>query len=138
MTTRRQFVQTTGLVMTAAPLASVTLRPVFADARHFALERFVFDSRFAAAGSFAADAADAGVPVASFAGDLTDLWYHDLDLAWRRRPETLGGATTEQGLFVLETLAMDRRMRVAHREAGPIENGERLWHWVIAPRTARA
>jgi hypothetical protein len=101
------------------------------------LDRFVYDARFAVAESFAAAAGRRGVPLAVFAGDLTELWYRDLDLAWRRRPETIGGATTAHGLFVLETLALDRRMRLVAREDRGLVNGERLFTWTIAPRVGQ-
>ncbi len=136
MTTRRQFVQT-GLVLAAAPLAPFAVTAPAAAAPSVALDRFVYDARFAAAESFAAAAGCRGVPLAAFAGDLMELWYRDLDLAWRRRPETLGGATTDRGLFVLETLAMDRRMRVVAREDRGLVNGERLFTWTIVPRAAQ-
>jgi hypothetical protein len=135
MTTRRQFVQT-GLVLAAAPLAPFAVAAQPAAAPAVALDRFVYDVRFAVAESFAAAAGRRGVPLAAFAGDLTELWYRDLDLAWRRRPETIGGATTAHGLFVLETLAMDRRMHVVAREDRGLVNGEQLFTWLIAPRTA--
>jgi hypothetical protein len=137
MTTRRQFVQS-GLVLAAAPLVPFAVLAPAVAAPGIALDRFVYDARFAAAESFAAAAGRRGVPLAAFAGDLTELWYRDLDLAWRRRPETIGGATTTHGLFVLETLALDRRMRVVAREDRGLVNGERLFTWTIAPRTAHA
>jgi hypothetical protein len=135
MTTRRQFVETS-LALAAAPLVPFAMSVPAAAAPGIALDRFVFDARFAVAESFAAAAGRRGVPLAAFAGDLTDLWYRDLDLAWRRRPETIGGATTAHGLFVLETLAMDRRMHVVAREDRGLVDGERLFTWTIAPRAA--
>lgn len=132
MTTRREFVQT-GLALTAVPLASLVFARTHVEAG-FTLDRFVFDRRFVSAQAAAAAAAQHGVPVAAFAGDLTELWYHELDLAWRHAPETLGGVTSEQALFVLETLAHDRQMRVVRREPGGLVAGERLVKWVIAPR----
>lgn len=137
MTTRRQFVQA-GVAAATVPLASLVLTGEPTAARPgIALERFVYDSRFAAAAELAAEAELRGTPVAAFAGDLTELWYRELDLAWRRRPETLGGATTGRGLFVLETLALDRRMRVVERVERGIVGEERLFTWIIAPRAAQ-
>jgi hypothetical protein len=105
------------------------------------LQRFVFDNRFAEAVAAARHAARRGIPLAEFAGDLTPLWYDDLDLEWRRAPMTLAGVTTREGLFVLETLAVDRGMRVAHRGAhGAAKEGHTapLCSWIIAPRAALA
>jgi hypothetical protein len=88
------------------------------------LQRFVFDNRFAEAVETARHAALLGIPPAEFSGDLTPLWYDELDLAWKTAPMALAGITTREGLFVLETLAADRRMRVAYRgEHGAPRNG---------------
>ena len=77
--------------------------------------------------------------MAAFDGDLTRLWYERLDLSWKRAPMTLGGVTTAGGLFVLETLAADRGMRVIERVELPRTGAgdEPLHSWLIAPR-ARA
>lgn len=133
MTTRRQFVQT-GFVLATVPFAPLAFGAQSAAAPGLVLDRFVYDTRFPLMESVAAVAGRRGVPLAAFAGDLTELWYRDLDLAWRRRTETIGGATTAHGLFVLETLAMDRRMRVVMREDRGLVNGERLVTWIIAPQ----
>lgn len=137
MTTRRQFAKA-AVAAAAVPLASLVLTDRQAVLPSgVVLERFVYDSRFAAAAAFAAEAERGGTPLAAFAGDLTELWYGELDLAWRRKPETLGGATTERGLFVLETLALDRRMRVVERVERGSVGEERLFTWIIAPRAAQ-
>ncbi len=103
------------------------------------VELFVFDRRFADARAAAARRSAKGVEAAAFDGDLTRLWYERLDLRWRKSPMTLAGVTTAGGLFVLETLAADRGMRVIERTALPAadERSEPLYSWVIAPR-ARA
>jgi len=100
------------------------------------VELFVFDRRFADARAAAARRAASGVETAGFAGDLTQLWYDRLDLHWRRAPMTLAGVTTAGGLFVLETLAADRGMRVIQRAELPADaaSGEPLHSWTIAPR----
>jgi hypothetical protein len=112
----------------SAPEAPESSRPI---------ELFVFDRRFAAARVAAARPAARGVEAVAFEGDLTQLWYERLDLAWRRAPMTLAGVTTAGGLFVLETLAADRGMRVVERNALTADTvgGEPLYSWVIAPRT---
>ena len=100
------------------------------------VELFVFDRRFADARAAAARRAASGVEAAGFSGDLTQLWYDRLDLRWRRAPMTLAGVTTAGGLFVLETLAADRGMRVIERTELPADSaaGEPLVSWTIAPR----
>src|SRR5690606_26461072 len=66
-------------------------------------------------------------------GDLTALWYDDLDLAWKRGPMTLAGVTTGHGLFVLETLAADRGMRVVYRGRHDAPVGGRIAHVLSGP-----
>ena len=101
------------------------------------IELFVFDRRFADARAAAERRAANGVATAGFDGDLTHLWYDRLDLQWRRSPMTLAGVTTASGLFVLETLAVDRGMRVVERTelSAQTPGGESLYAWTIAPRT---
>lgn len=122
MTSRREFLQS-GLVVSAALTGPLTLLPVNgAYASPLRLERFIFDGRFPAAVQAARLAAARGVALAEIAGDLTSLWYHDLDLRWQRAPMTLAGLTTKGALFVLETFAADRGMRVLYRgEHGAVD-----------------
>jgi hypothetical protein len=141
---RRRFMQTSIAVAgTALPVThALSAAASMSSATGLRLERFVFDDRFAEAAEAARHAAERGISLAPFSGDLTRLWYDELDLAWRDKPMTLAGATTQQGLFVLETLAADRGMRVVYRakhgtvlpRTGPAE-ATQLLSWVIAPRT---
>lgn len=67
-------------------------------------------------------------------GDLTELWRDQLDGAWRGHGGRLLGLTGEDVLFVLETLARDRRRRVLQRMALPSASGAPLVAWTIAVR----
>ncbi len=121
----------------AAATGVLSLRASAAASRESSrVELFVFDRRFADARAAAARHAASGVEAAGFSGDLTQLWYDRLDLHWRRAPMTLSGVTTAGGLFVLETLAADRGMRVIQRTELPADaaGGEPLYSWTIAPR----
>ncbi len=126
----------------ALPLVASPFAQVFAadEAGVLALERFVFDVRFAEAGAIAAQIEKVGVALAPVADDLMSLWYDELDLAWRKAPMALAGVTLAETLFVLETFALDRVMhvvfrgehsvvsdgKIAHRFAGPAALVERL------------
>jgi hypothetical protein len=137
---RRQVLKWAAAVPAAAS-GALTMRLSSAESRKASLdiELFVFDRRFGAARSAAARHAAGGVETAAFDGDLTQLWYERLDLDWKRAAMMLAGVTTARGLFVLETLAVDRGMRVAERVALPLgrDADEALCSWLIAPR-ARA
>ncbi len=103
------------------------------DAVPLRLEHFVFDNRFPSAVAVAHHAARAGAHLAGISGDLTALWYDTLDLAWRKDPTALAGVTTRQGLFVLETLAADHRMRVVYRGLHAAPEGGVIAHGLTGP-----
>ncbi len=97
------------------------------------LDRFVVDNRFSEAMQIGAHAARGGVPLSEFSGDLTQLWYEHLDLEWKKHPKALAGVTTRQGLFVLETLAADHRMRVVYRGEHAAPRDGRVSHLLCGP-----
>ena len=65
--------------------------------------------------AFRAEAIKRGLPAHGIHDDITDLWYHHLDLQWRSNPATLAGVTLLTSLFCLETFARDYGMRVWFR-----------------------
>lgn len=140
MPNRRQVLKWAA-VASAAATGGLSLQASAAGSRASSrpIELFVFDRRFADAREAAERLAANGVETAAFDGDLTALWYDRLDLCWRATPMTLAGVTTASGLFVLETLANDRGMRVVERTelSAQTPGGESLYSWTIAPR-ARA
>lgn len=134
MASRRHFIQS-GLALSAFGLSGVgaaasPLRPA-ADRHRF--ERLVFGGRFPEAAEAARYAAPFARTSIAIEGDLTALWYDDLDLAWKRGPMTLAGVTTGHGLFVLETLAADRGMRVVYRGRHDAPVSGRIAHTLSGP-----
>jgi len=99
------------LALVGAPFASA----LGAAAASLELERFVFDVRFAESGAIAEHVGHLGVPLAPIADDLMTLWYDDLDLKWKNAPMAIGGVTMIEALFILETFAADRGMRLVYR-----------------------
>ena len=139
----RRTVLKAGAAMSAATLLP-TLRAsagALGEVGGAAIERYVFDERFAEAVSAGQKAAATGIPVSGVNGDLTALWYKDLSLRWEEKPMVLAGLTAEDALFVLGTLAPGYRMRVVEesqwgiaRSISPRSIGELpLYSWVIAP-----
>lgn len=124
----------TGVTLPAAALAAAApFRTALSLPGALPLERFVYDARFAVAFDIAQHARDLGVPLSPIADDLMDLWYDELDLRWRESPMALAGVTMNEALFVLETFAMDRQMRVVYRgEHGAAEDG-RIAHRLAGP-----
>ena len=122
-----------GAALPALSLATLPFSSAIAAADKLALERFVFDVRFAEAGAVAEQVERRGVKLAPIADDLMTLWYDELDLAWRKAPMALAGVTLADALFVLETFALDRGMHVVYRgEHGLVENG-RITHRFAGP-----
>jgi len=79
------------------------------------LYKVVADTRFADSRAFAAEAAHAGQRIAWTDGDVTRLWYHELDLLWRNDKAALAGLTEHAAFFCLERLALDRGLRVVFK-----------------------
>jgi hypothetical protein len=113
MSNRRHFLQTaaaatlipfTTCVSLAATDAGATIRP----------RLIVAEIRWAAAAAFAAEAGIRGIPVRAIDGDVTALWYNELDALWRARPVPIAGLTARPALFCLEQLAWDHGMRVVY------------------------
>jgi hypothetical protein len=129
---RRQLLQS-GLATSVAALlplhAAVTTRHGSEAARPQP-ELFVFDERFPAAIAAGREALRRDVRLTSTRELFTSLWYEELDLRWRQSPMIVAGVTTERSLYVLETLALDRRMRIIHRT--PIGRDD-LVSWMIGP-----
>ena len=95
-----------GLVAGAASAAPATALP---------FRLIVADRRFPASLAFAAEAARSGARIGLIDGDITRLWYDELDLRWRDDKAVLAGLTGYGAFFYLERLALDRGLRLAFK-----------------------
>lgn len=111
MANRREFLQGT-IAVSALPLIGGMAAPFAANASPFA--RVIFDERLPASRAFAERASQSGMPVHSFKGDITSLWFNDLHQRWTKEPEAVAGLTEPAALFCLERLAWDYKMRVTY------------------------
>ena len=120
MTNRRDFLRT-GMSVSALPLTvNGLLSPnaAFAhiEGKSIAIHKAIFDDRYTESRTFAGTIGGFGVPLRAIAnGDITELWYDELDLLWREQPAVIAGSTQFGPMFVLEQLANERGMRVALR-----------------------
>ncbi|GEM_PF-3101266 len=99
--------------------AGAVIPPAPGWARVASYYKVVFDERFQDAREFAARARQRGIPAAAIRGDITRLFFDDLDLRWKQGPVPLAGFTTPASLFCLDLLARDRGMRLRHCAANP-------------------
>lgn len=136
---RRTLIKCSVLTSAAALLPGLGVsKPDLAD---LSIERFIFDSRFNAAIDAARRAQSHGIELSEVSGDVTSLWYDDLNLQWKAHTMTLAGLTGEDVLFVLATLAPEYRMRVVSQEqqrATALTPDTslalpKLYSWIIAP-----
>jgi hypothetical protein len=132
MASRREFLQV-GIAALALPISAHAALSPAASARENTipvtpLYKVVFDERFPASVAFGDEARSLGLPTHSIRGDITDLWFHELDAQWKKKPAAVAGLTAQGALFCLERLAWDHGMRVVFRgdhqylPAGAIEH----------------
>ena len=127
MSTRREFLQYSAV---AASLPFIAAAGVERELLTTPLYKVIFDERFPASVDFANQARSADLPVHGIRGDITALWFYDLDLRWKQGPAAIAGLTDANALFCLDLLSRDKGMRVEARTEWP----DGLVGWVIAPR----
>ncbi len=138
MANRREFLQA-GLAASLLP-AVLSANASAPEAIHPAspFYKVIFDERFPASVAFGAEWKARGAAVHAIRGDITDLWFHDLDRQWKKQPVSIAGLTAHGPLFCLERIAWDHGMRVVSRveQKSLDQDGEPLISWVIAPKDA--
>ena len=95
-----------GVCSASALIPTLSARPVMP------YYKAVFDQRFEKARAFATQATARATPTMAIRGDVTNLFFNDLDLRWKLGPVWLIGFTTSASLFCLHVLARDRGMRL--------------------------
>ncbi len=139
MANRREFLGT-GLAVTALPIAGVLASQAHAAAAAapVQLHKVVHDERFADSRAFADRARRLGGKTHGIEGDVTALWFNDLDQQWRTAPSVIGGLTSAAALFCLERLAWDQGHRTVFRaEHTPLAGGG-FRHTVIGGQDPKA
>jgi hypothetical protein len=79
----------------------------------------VFDERFEEARAFANQAIARVTPTVGVRGDVTNLFFNDLDLRWKLGPVWVIGFTTSASLFCLQPLARSRGLRLRFCRKNP-------------------
>lgn len=132
MPDRRELLKA-GLVGSILPAGALT--STARAAPPLTVQRAVYDERFEEGRAFGREAEARGWPARAIRGDVTQVWFHDLDLLWKQRPAPVAGVTARDSLFCLERLAWDANLRVVSREE---IKGTPLISWLIAPRLRAA
>jgi hypothetical protein len=92
--------------------------------------KVVSDVRFADGDAFANEAERLGASVVRINGDITDFWFNDLSIRWKKSSVAIAGLTAHGPIFCLERFAWDHGLRVVFRDE---HRSESLVRWVIAP-----
>ena len=134
MVSRREFVLN-GIAVSALPLVAGdvsgrNLGDAWRELGATPIYKVIYDQRFPASVHYGQEARRRGFVVQAIRGDMTDLWFHDLQPRWQKAPVAIAGLTAHGPLFCLERLSWDFGMRVASRDRRPDE----LISWIIAPR----
>jgi hypothetical protein len=130
MTNRREILQ--------AALAAAVVLPSFEAVAgapaSMPLYKVLYDPRTSAGLTFAATAKRMGAPLHATRGDVTDVWFNELQPQWRQHRTAAAGLTDFHSLFVLDMMARDAVMRAvyiaAHRSCAP----DRFEHRLFGPR----
>ena len=86
MASRREFLQA-GIAASVLPMAVAGANPAPGKRDHAAdFYKVIFDERFPASVAFGAEWKARGAAVHAIRGDITDLWFHDLDQQWKKQP----------------------------------------------------
>lgn len=138
MTNRRQFLYSGLAAATVGVVTGGMVLPGMAagsmPSKRVEYHGVIFDQRFVASLGFArAVGASAGDAYGLSDGDITELWFNDLDPRWRKTPDVIAGLTTQSSLFCLEHLARDYGMEVSYRGEHIVEPGHRIRHDLTGP-----
>lgn len=137
---RREFLLAgmSGAVALAVPLSTLIANKhniyteksneIFSAYRHY---KIIYDKGFIQAREFAKKAEKYGLPTAAIDRDITDLWYNDLRVQWKREPTWVAGITSTTSLFLLGQMARDEKHNIVRQRT--IDNDLSLW--VIGPIT---
>ena len=116
MANRREFIRA-GLVVTAAASMAGTSgqAAMAADAPAHRIHKVIYDERFAEPVRFAKAAESLGLQAHAISGDMTALWYDELDGLWRKEAVAIAGMTRHGPMFCFEMLARDHGMRLVYQ-----------------------
>ncbi len=125
---------------TVAAGLGVAAMTIAGDRSFFGLApyRVIIDARFPESCEFGASAGRMGCEIRPIHGDVTALWFNELQPHWARRKEAIVGMTTAHSLLCLEQLAWEQWMRVAARVEHRSQPDGTIRHRLLMPASALA
>jgi hypothetical protein len=126
MANRREFIRA-GIAVTAATSVAGTSAQAAAPAAAappYRIHKVIYDGRFAEPVRFAKAAEALGLEAHAISGDMTALWYGELDGLWRQDAVAIAGMTRHGPMFCFEMLARDHGMRLVYQAEHQITEAE--------------
>ncbi len=112
---RRDFVVHSASAAAAIGLAAFATSGAAEGVRGPRPYKVIYDARHQACCSFGSRAAALRCPIQPITGDVTALWFKELQPLWAERKLPIVGMTTPASLLCLEQLAWEQWMRVVAR-----------------------
>ncbi len=100
--------------------------------------KVILDARFRQSCEFGASAVRMGCKIRPIHGDITALWFDELQPHWTRSKEAIVGMTTAASLLCLEQLAWEQWMRVVARIEHHCQPDGTVRHRLVMPENALA
>jgi hypothetical protein len=130
MTNRREILQ----AALAAAVVLPSLQAVAAAPARMPLYKVLYDSRTRAGLTFAAAAKRMGAPLHATRGDVTGVWFDELQPEWSRHRTAVAGLTDFHSFFVLDMMARDASMRAVFIATHRACARDRFEHRLFGPR----
>ena len=125
MANRREFIQAGMAVTASASVAGTSAQAATPPAAApYRIYKVIYDARFAEPVRFAKAAESLGLQAHAISGDMTALWYHELDGLWRKEAVAIAGMTRHGPMFCFEMLARDHGMRLVYQAEHQITDAE--------------
>lgn len=132
MANRREFIQACIAASAVPTTTALAWNPAVARASGPSYFRTIFDERFPESVTFGVEADRQGESARSIKGDITPLWFNEIDVQWRKEPAAIAGLTPFGPLFCLERWGWDAGLRVVFRAEHSVVEG-RFQHKFSGP-----
>jgi hypothetical protein len=132
MANRREFIQACIAASAAPSTTALAWNPAIERTTRPNYFCAIFDERFPESVAFGEEVVRLGESARSIKGDITQLWFSEIDVQWRKEPMAIAGLTSFGPLFCLERWGWDADLRVVFlAEHSVVQN--RLQHKVSGP-----